>query len=133
MFSEWILGNFSTTLQESRRRYQQFVKEGMKITESPWEKLSGQIILGTESFVQQVKEFIGGREDIPEIARVQRHVGRPSLDELFTAGTDIQKKERNRLIRLAHGKHGYRLMEIAKVLGVHYTTVSKVINSDKNL
>ena len=102
----------------------------MKITESPWEKLSGQIILDIESFVQHVKDFPGGREDISEISRIQRHFGRPTLGELFTAGT--RKQERNSLIRLAHGKHGYRLMEISKVVGVHYTTVSKVINSDKN-
>jgi uncharacterized protein YerC len=38
------------------------------------------------------------------------------------------KAERNRLIRLTHGKHGYTLKEISQVLGIHYTTVSKVIN-----
>jgi REP-associated tyrosine transposase len=32
------------------------------------------------------------------------------------------------LIRHAHGKHGYTLKEIAQALGVHYTTISKVIN-----
>lgn len=130
--TEWLLGNLSTSLPEARRRYRQFVEEGMYTIESPWEKLSGQILLGTEAFVQRTKELLGRREDIPEIPRKQRHVGRPSLGELFPPGTVTQKQERNRLIRLAHGKHGYTLKEISQALGVHYTTISKVINSEKN-
>lgn len=127
--TEWLLGNFSTALPESRRRYRQFVKAGVDNIESPWEKLSGQIILGTEAFVQRAKELLSGRADIPEIPRKQRHVGRPSLDELFPPGTVTQKQVRNRLIRLAHGKHGYTLKAISQALGLHYTTISKVINS----
>ncbi len=130
--TEWILSNFSESLPESRRLYRQFVIEGMTASETPWEKLSGQIILGTEGFIQQAKEMIGGREEIPEIPRTQRHVGRPSVADIFPAETKITKQERNCLIRHAYGAHGYTLKEIAQALGVHYTTISKVINS-KNL
>lgn len=126
--TEWLLGNFSTSLAESCRRYRNFVKEGMSNNESPWGKLVGQILLGTEAFVQQARGFLGEKDDIAEIPRLQRHVGRPQLDELFTPGTTLPKAERNRLIRLAHGKHGYTLKEISEALGIHYTTVSKVIN-----
>ncbi|MDD2337472.1 MAG: transposase [Geobacteraceae bacterium] len=127
--TEWLLGNFSTSLVESCRRYRNYVKEGMKVHESPWEKLTGQILLGTEAFVQQARELLGEKGDITEISRIQRHVGRPQLDELFTSDAALPKAERNRLIRLAHGKHGYTLKEISQALGIHYTTVSKVINS----
>jgi len=129
--TEWLRGNFSTALPESRRRYRQFVREGMDSNESPWEKLSGQILLGTEAFVRQAKELLRGREDSPEIPRTQRQVGRPSLEALFSPGTATQKLERNRLIRLAHGTHGYTLKAISQALGVHYTTISKVINSEE--
>jgi transcriptional regulator with PAS, ATPase and Fis domain len=101
----------------------------MVTKDTPWEKLSGQIILGTEGFIQQAKEMIGGREEIPEIPRTQRHVGRPAVADIFPAETKIAKQERNRLIRHAYGAHGYTLKEIAQALGVHYTTISKVINS----
>lgn len=130
--TEWLLSNFSPSLSKARRSYRQFVEERMDTVESPWEKLSGQILLGTETFVQQAKELLGGREDFPEIPRQQRHVGRPRLNELFPPETVTRKQERNRLIRLAHGKHGYTLKEISEALGVHYTTISKVINSDNN-
>ncbi len=129
--TEWLLGNFSTSLPEARRLYRQFVKEGMAIVESPWKKLSGQIILGTETFIQQTKEMIGGREELQEIPRKQRHVGRPDITEIFPPEKYTSKQERNRLIRHAHGNHGYTLKEIAQALGVHYTTISKVINCEK--
>lgn len=129
--TEWLLGNFSNTLVEARRRYRQFVKAGTENIDSPWEKLSGQILLGTEAFVQRAKERLGGKVDILEIPRRQRHVGRPALAELFPPGTAMQKQVRDRLARLAHETHGYTLKELSQALGVHYTTVSKIINSEE--
>ncbi len=124
----WVLGNFSTSRPEACRRYRHFVEEGMTLSESPWEKLSGQVLLGSEGFVNRVRELLGGKQDVPEIPRVQRFVGRPLLEELFPSAVMRSKQERNRLICLAHGNYGYTLKEISQVLGVHYTTVSKVIN-----
>jgi REP element-mobilizing transposase RayT len=126
--TEWLLGNFSTSLAESCRRYRQFVKEGMNIIESPWEKLAGQILLGTDAFVQKARGLLDDKDDLAEIPRIQRHVGRPPLDELFSPAISLTKGERNRLIHLAHGKHGYTLKEISQAVGIHYTTVSKVVN-----
>jgi putative transposase len=65
--TDWLLGNFSTSLAESCRRYRQFVKEGMNIIESPWEKLAGQILLGTEAFVQKARGLFGDKDDLAEI------------------------------------------------------------------
>lgn len=127
--TEWLLGNFSATAPEARRLYRQFVQEGMSLPEAPWEKLSGQVLLGTEAFVQKVKELVVVREDIPEIPRQQRYLGRPSVADLFPPEKVLSKQERDCLIRLAYGKHGYSLKEIAQAIGVHYTTISKVINA----
>jgi REP element-mobilizing transposase RayT len=129
--TEWLLANFATTLAEARRRYRQFVREGMGQQESPWEKLCGQVILGTETFVEQVRERFGGKETIREIPRQQRHAGRPALEQMFPAGGALPKQERNRLIGIAHGQHGYTLTEIARALDIHYTTISKVINKKR--
>jgi putative transposase len=117
---------------EARRLYRDFVKEGSVANETPWERLSGQLILGTEGFIMQAKEMIGKREEIPEISRTQRHVGRPAVADIFPAETKITKQERNRLIHHAYDTHGHTLKEIAQALGVHYTTISKVINSGNN-
>ena len=41
----------------------------------------------------------------------------------------LDKQARNKQMYKAHIKHGYTLKEIANYLGVHYTTVSKVIKN----
>ncbi len=47
-------------------------------------------------------------------------------------GDDLPMVERNQRIELAHERHGYRLIEIAQALSLHYTTISKVINRKRN-
>ncbi len=126
--TDWLLGNFSPSRSDAKRLYRQFVHGGLKEWGTPWEKLSGQIFLGSEAFVKRAKEWLEGKEVISEIPRKQRYVGRPSLDELFPADRAMEKEERNRMICLAHHEHGYTLKEMALVLGLHYTTLSKVIN-----
>ena len=85
--------------------------------------------MGTETFLENLKGLLYEKEDIAEIPRIQRHAGRPRLSEVFSvAEAALPKAERNRLIHEAHIKHGYTLKEISDVLGVHYTTISKVLN-----
>jgi DNA-binding MarR family transcriptional regulator len=38
---------------------------------------------------------------------------------------------RYRCIRQAHLQHGYTLTEIGAYLGLHYSTVSKVVNEER--
>lgn len=129
--TEWILANFSTTLRKARGEYQRFVKDGIEGKESPWEKLSGQIVLGSETFLNKLKDILGEKEQIAEIPRIQRVAGRPSLAELFPVNVISGKEERNRLINEANIKYGYTLKEISNVLNLHYTTISKVLNREK--
>jgi len=83
--------------------------------------------LGTEAFLEKLKDILYKQEEISEIPRIQRFVARPSLTDLFNIEEGVlPKSERNRLIQEAHVKHGYSLKEISNVLHVHYTTISKV-------
>jgi putative transposase len=125
--TDWILAQFGETKSEARDKYRQFVKEGVTEKEPPWEKLKGQIIFGSDKFVARVREFFGGKEQFVELPRLQRKVGRPSLEFLFSSGKQSIKSERNSAILEAHVTYGYTLKEIAEHLDVHYTTVSKVI------
>lgn len=129
--TEWILSQFSETKTEARRKYREFVLDGMKgiALNTPWEKVKGQIILGSDRFLGLVGELLSGKEQIPEIPRLQRFANRPTLEVLFSCGHRVSKNERNVAIFEAHVKHGYRLKEIAQHLGIHYTTVSKVIGA----
>ena len=127
--TEWVLGQFGQTRAEARARYRQFVYDGMGEKDAPWEKLKGQVILGSDKFIEQVREFLSGKEQLGEIPRLQRLAGRPTLAVLFPAGEHRLKKERNLVICEAHVRHGYTLKEIAGHLGIHYTTVSKVVGA----
>jgi hypothetical protein len=122
---DWILGLFSTERRTAQRRYQAFVEGGMQAA-SPWDKLQGQVLLGEEGFVERFKGLLTDREQVKEIPRPQRYVGRPSLTKLFK-GIDT-KAGRDRGTHDAHVKYGYRLKEIADHLKIHYTTVSKVVS-----
>jgi REP element-mobilizing transposase RayT len=128
--TDWILGQFGKAKSEARIKYKQFVKDGMAVKEAPWEKLKCQVILGSDIFIERVREFLGGKEQITEIPRLQRTAGRTPLEVMFPAGERPTKRERNPAIFEAHVKYGYTLKEIADHLGVHYTTISKVIKAE---
>ncbi|MEN8199120.1 MAG: transposase [Thermodesulfobacteriota bacterium] len=128
--SAWVLGRFSKKSKEARRLYREFIGEGVHgDIEPPWKKLAGQIILGGERFVAEIEEMLAEKKEIKEIPRIQRHLGRPSLARLFPSPASMDKKRRNKAIVTAHLSHGYTLKEIADCIGIHYTTVSRVISS----
>lgn len=58
--------------------------------------------------------------------------GRPPLAQRFPSATVLPKQQRNRLVCLAHRKYGFTLKELSQALGVHYTTLSKGLNRNKN-
>jgi putative transposase len=127
--TDWILGQFGETKSGARIKYRQFVKDRMVEKEAPWEKLKGQIILGSDAFIERARGFIMGKEHFTEIPRLQRTAGRPQLGVLFPSGEQVTKNDRNLGIVEAHVKHGYTLKEIAEHLTIHYTTVSKVVKA----
>ena len=99
--------------------------------DSPWDKLTGQMFLGSDAFVRRVKAHFGENAAMSEIPQQQHHAERTPLDVLFPLKRKTPKTERNRLIRRAHTEYGYMLKEIAQTLGLHYTTVSKIINDER--
>lgn len=122
--TDWILGLFNQKKTEAQKLYRRFIRSGIGL-KSPWEELQGQILLGEETFIDSHKNLFQGKQPIKEISRAQRYLNRPKLPNLFSKGKD--KVERNKQIHLAHIRHGYTLKMIADHLGIHYTTVSKVI------
>jgi putative transposase len=72
-----------------------------------------------------LKDLLENKKLVKEIPRPQRYVSRSSLDKIFSG--QKTKAKRDRSINVAQMNHGYTLKEIADYLGIHYTTVSKVI------
>ncbi|MDI6891476.1 MAG: transposase [Actinomycetota bacterium] len=122
---DWILAQFAKEKSTAQKRYREFVLSSEE--ENPWDSVKGQIFLGSEAFMGELKERLWGKENIKEIPRNQRYLARPSLGKLFGSKELSGKQQRNQIIREAALKYGYTLKEIADFLGLHYTTISKVI------
>ncbi len=124
----WVPRQFSENKTAARQQYRQFEVEGLKDKQERfWEKLIGQIFLGSGRFVAMMEEHIEGKREIAEIPRYQRFPGRPSLDRIFAGIANASRQRRKLLIAESHIKYGYTLKEIADFLGIHYTTVSKIV------
>ncbi|MGH8472523.1 MAG: hypothetical protein ACREVJ_08755 [Gammaproteobacteria bacterium] len=127
----WVLGQFAKTASVARRRYTEFVRSGLGLS-SPWEHLRGQVLLGAPGFVEQLKPYLTGRRRLKDIPRAQRLLDRPSLEALFREDQTPRKSQRNQRIRQAHLQYAYTLSDIARYQGLHYTTVSKIVNEREN-
>lgn len=113
---EWILGQFADARFGAVARYRAFVEEEAP---SPWAELRGSVFLGGDDFVAH---HTSGLPRLAEVPRSQREPLRPSLATLFSNYGEGA-------ILPAYRCHGYRLVELAEYLGVHYATVSRRLRS----
>lgn len=120
--TDWILRQFGDRLHDARQHYQVYVSV-YEDTQNPWEKLSGQIYLGTDLFVETHQPD----RLIPEVPRRHSMAKRPTLNELLDDKQDI-----NQAILEAYKRYGYRLTEIANHLNVYYTTISRRLKRAEN-
>jgi REP element-mobilizing transposase RayT len=124
---DWLLSQFGRQRPAAQRKYRAFVAEGIG-RNSPWEYVQGQVLLGSERFVEHLLPGLRDRRPFKEIPRAQRFAARPKLSRLFGART-ADRTGRNEAIRRAHHEHGYSLSEIGRVVGLHYSTISRIVNS----
>jgi REP element-mobilizing transposase RayT len=122
----WILGRFGEERGAARKEYRRFVLAG-KREPSPWEGLKAQCVLGGRSFLEKISPALKDRSAIVEIPRRERFVSRPALEDLLGGGARKSRRRRDRAIVVAHLEYGYSLSEIGRHLGLHYTTVSKIV------
>jgi len=90
-----------------------------------WPDLQGGVLLGGEGFVEQMGRHLSEKAPSREIPRRERLLHRPSLEELFADGEE--KEHREKAAFQAHIEWGYPLKDIAEALGVHYSTVSRMV------
>lgn len=118
------LGNGEVPAQDC---YREFVAAGLDRA-SPWRHLRGQVLLGTESFVRALTTKLATVRDLSETPRSQRLAHRPALERLLSAAVGQSRAERDTAIREAHVRHAYTYAEIARHVGLHYATVSRIAN-----
>jgi REP element-mobilizing transposase RayT len=122
-----LLHRFSAQPGTAQHGFRGFVDEGIKAP-SPWSLLRGQILLGTDEFVREISPRFAGPGVSRETPRPQRLAARPGLEALLDRAQAGARPRRNELICEAHVRHGYTLGEIARHLGLHYSTVSRIAN-----
>ena len=120
-----VLTSYGKRTKDCQKKYRDYVKSGVG-EPSPLEQRSGQVLLGSARFLAEMQPILNGEKMAKRgQKRAQR---RRSLPVLFKNIDNKTRSERNTLIRKAHIDHSYTLMEIGEFLGLHYTTVSKVVN-----
>jgi putative transposase len=124
--TDWVLGQFGSKKRIAEKRYRGFVTDGIG-GHGIWENVKGQSILGERDFVDRLIDFVRGYEEVIEIPKSQRYVTRPSLGEIFK-DAEGGKQRRDAGIAEAVARWGYSEREVANHLGLHYSTVSRLIN-----
>jgi putative transposase len=75
---DWILSHFGKDWRAALAHYRAFVGDGLE--SRPWEDLTGQICLGSESFIEEHAQENKKHREIP---RAQLQAARPSLQQIF--------------------------------------------------
>jgi putative transposase len=120
-----LLGEFGKSRSWARKKYQQFVEEGMG-AETIWKDLKGQIYLGDEEFVEQMQGKLGERKEDVNIPQAQQRPLTLSLEEIRR-----RYPNRDRAIRAAYETGGYSYQQIAEYFGVHFTTVGRIVRDSR--
>ena len=123
---DWVLQQFGSNRPQARQAYRRFVAAGIEM-ESPWNNLKGQCLLGEAAFLRKLSPLLRDKSLFKEIPRVQRFADRPPLEEILPF-TDC-REERNAAIFKACQEFAYSQTEVAKVVGLHNSTVSKIIRN----
>jgi hypothetical protein len=89
--------------------------------------MAGGFIGGGEAFLESVQSHPERKREVREHPRRERHAGRPSLTALLgRKGLKRDKAARDGAIGEAYARHGHTLSEIGDVLGLRYSTISRI-------
>ena len=126
-----ILSHFGQRRAIAQEKYCEFVQAGIG-SPSIWQGLEAQSLLGVEGFADGLRRLVTEKQQIREIPKGQRFVGRPSLEKLFSPKSR-GKASRDQLIVRAVTQHGYSQMNVANFLALHYSTISRIVSADAPL
>lgn len=129
---DWILKQFSKKRKAAKKYYRKFVDEGLGNKKRPWSDIKHQMFLGSDDFIKEKTHF--QYENEPSIIQHRQNsiVDRPELITLFSGLRRSQKARRNQLIYAAFNEYGYSMKEIGTCLGLHNSTISRIISILEN-
>jgi hypothetical protein len=103
---ELVLGEFvGQATQRAKLRYRRFVEEGLlREMENPFEAVQWQTVLGSESFVQRVKDKLNSHAHHGREVTAVRHASRPrNPRQLMARVAEYYSVPTNKLLEPAHG------------------------------
>jgi hypothetical protein len=96
------------------------VRDGIGKKEKPWDSLIGQIYYGSEEFIKGLK-IIGTEEELREMPKEHKKPIKRELGEIIKEGMGNEILEAIR--------EGYKQVEVARHLGLHYSVISRRLKS----
>ncbi|WP_447971420.1 REP-associated tyrosine transposase [Nitrospira sp. M1] len=91
---------FHRSMSEGRRRYQQFVRDGVN-EPSPWEHVRGQIFLGTEPFLSTMAKLVK-RQSVTNVPRIQVSPTRLTGEQVLTRVGQVYSMHPRKLLTREH-------------------------------
>jgi hypothetical protein len=126
--TEWVLSQFGSDRKIAEAAYRRFVRDGIRAG-SIWNSVRAQSVLGEDDFIESLSDYVRGRKQIPEIAKSQRFMNKPPLGDIFRSEVLGDRRKRDRSIREAVLDHGYTQREVSDHLGIHFTSVSRILRA----
>lgn len=79
------LAHFAPDRDIARARYRCFVDAGIRVERSPWADLVGQIYLGSDPWIDKIRDRVRLKPRADDHPRAQRMVGTPGMAEIVSA------------------------------------------------
>jgi len=127
--AETILSQFGRNIGVAQKRYAEYISAGIGLP-SPLSKVKSQILLGSAAFVRKMRQQLVSKASLKRSKKVPK---RPSLKSLFPMKVCEDKQLRNETIMHAYHKYAYTMAAIAEVAKIHFSTVSKVIQTGEKV
>jgi putative transposase len=122
---DWLTALFeSDSLRASQRRFRDLMSEAQPVLAYLRQGMTG---VDPESVKRVLRSYVGEQLQLGMLPRTYRSALRSKLPELIQGGMPLP--ERAAAIHEAHVVHGYTLSEIARELGLHQSTVSKIFRA----
>jgi REP element-mobilizing transposase RayT len=144
--TSWTLRQFGGRLDTARRRYREFVAEGVAGAYRPWEQLEGQIYLGGEEFRRRAAALVEGARPSLEVPLSQQApVARPTLERTLAAVAEAfhttpaairaarRGAARKAVALLGRRLADARLVDVGSALGVRHWSASRLTARGKAL
>ncbi len=129
MTVDFILGYFDVESAQAQRKYQDFVNSRINVQyESPLERTVASTILGSDSFIEQIKDkYIDRNKKDRSVPAVKELIDNPEIQEIYNEVEVLcndKSLSRNMTIYLLHTFTDMRLKEIGSFFKIGDTGVS---------